>query len=188
MRIRHRYTALLLVMAILLLMTMPVAANGTKQVGLVIRYSDGTVHTEIVTVPSDATTFDVLLAANIDLVWSDTGFGPAVCKIGADGCPADSCFCDPAHFWGYWHLVGEEWVAADTGVGGYVPPDGSVEGFAWTGFDETFNPTTQPPVYTFDEILAMQQAPVQIPEPTTVVLLGSGIVALAGYARRRSRR
>jgi len=185
------YVVASLVLLLLVLGSLSVsAAGGTKRVGLVIRYSDGSVHTEVVTVPEDATTFDVLQAANITLVWADMGFGPAICKIGNDGCPADNCFCDPAYFWGYWHLKpdGSGWESSMVGVGGYVPKDGDVEGFAWTDFDANFNPLVEPPVYTFEELLAMTQAPVQIPEPMTLLLVGSGLVGLAGYARRRSQR
>ncbi|HEY65639.1 MAG TPA: PEP-CTERM sorting domain-containing protein [Caldilineae bacterium] len=188
----HRlYIIVSLVVLLLVLGSLSVgAAGGTKRVGLVIRYSDGSVHTEVVTVPEDATTFDVLQAAHIEMVWTDMGFGPAICKIGNDGCPADNCFCDPAHFWGYWHLKpdGSGWESSMVGVGGYVPQDGDVEGFAWTDFDANFNPLVEPPVYTFEELLAMSQAPVQIPEPMTLLLMGSGLVGLAGYARRRSQR
>ncbi len=186
---RHRiYLVAALVLLLLAVSSLAVgAADGTKRVGLVIRYSDGSVHTEVVTVPADATTFEVLQAANIDLVWSDSGFGPAVCKIGNDGCPADNCFCDPAHFWGYWHLnaAGTDWESSTVGVAGYTPNDGDVEGFAWTGFDANYNPVVKPPVYTFAELLAMAQAPVQIPEPTTLLLVGGGLAGLIGYARRR---
>jgi hypothetical protein len=188
----HRARVLVVMMLVLLVLLFNTvgslaanAAEGTKRVGLVIRYSDGTVHTAVVTVPTAATALDVLQAANINLIWIETGFGPAVCKIGSDGCPADNCFCDPEHFWGYWHLRGTDWESSAVGVGSYTPGDGDVEGFAWTGFDASFNPLVKPPVYTFEQLLAMSQAPVQVPEPATLVLVGGGLAALAGYVRRR---
>ena len=52
-------------------------APTTKQVGLVIAFPDGTEHLEIVTVPTAATTFDVLQKAKITLASADSGFGPA---------------------------------------------------------------------------------------------------------------
>ena len=110
----------------------------------------------MVALPSDATTFDALSAANIALVTQDAGYGPAVCKIDAVGCPATDCFCDAKHFWAYYHLnpSANRWTTASEGVGGYVPADGAVEGFAWSGFDAGFNPNVQPPVYSFPQVAA----------------------------------
>ena len=74
----------------------------TKQIGLVVAFPDGTEHLEIVTVPTTATTFDVLQKAKITLASVDTGFGPGVCGINNFGCPATNCFCDAAHYWAYY--------------------------------------------------------------------------------------
>ncbi len=105
----------------LVMLVLTVGANaalaedgGTKRVGVVIVYPDAAEHVEIVTVPAAATTFDVLQAADIELATSDSGFGPALCSIDNVGCPADNCFCDPAHFWAYYHLNAE---IGDVGVG-----------------------------------------------------------------------
>lgn len=166
--------------------------GGTKRVGLVIAYPDAAEHVEIVTVPAAATTFDVLQAADIDLVSESTDFGPALCSIDNVGCPADNCFCDPEHYWAYYHLneATAAWASAMEGIGAYVPADGAVEGFAWSGFDESFNPTEQPPVYTFEQIEDMTASPepVSIPEPSTLLLLAGGAAGLAAYVRMRARR
>ena len=185
-RSHRRYLVLLLASLLLVTLSAGVAfGNGTttKQIGLVIYHSDGTVHTEIVTVPSEATTFDVLKAADISLVSHDSGWGPAVCAIDGDGCTDPSnCFCDPKHFWAYWHLKSDDtWETSSVGVGAYTPQDGSVEGFSWSGFDASWNPTVQPPVYTFDQIAGANE----IPEPSTLFLFGSGLLGTAAYFRRR---
>ncbi len=62
------------------------AEDGTKEIGLVITFPDGTEHLEVVTVPAAATMFDALKAAEIDLASADSDFGPAVCGIARAPC------------------------------------------------------------------------------------------------------
>ena len=115
-----------------------------------------------------------------------------MCSINNTGCPATNCFCDPAHFWAYYHLN-----AANQHMGGgsrkasgsLCADDGAVEGFAWSGFDDNYNPTVQPPVYTFAQIVAKTTPPpVSVPEPGTILLLGSGLAGVAAYVRLRKSR
>ena len=188
MSTKRNITIVLAIVLLLLSATVIFAEGETKEVALVITYSSGATHTEIVTVPADATTADVLANAEIPVGMEDFGFGPAVCNINADGCPIDDCFCDSAHYWAFYHLVGDAWQSAAGGVGDYTPGDRSVEGFAWSGFDDNFNPTVQPPVMTFEDVEEENGGPpppAEIPEPATLFLVGSGIAGLAAYARRR---
>lgn len=162
------------------------AGQTTKQVGLVVAFPDGSKHIEVVTAPASATTFEVLSAAGITLGSQSTAFGPALCSIDGFGCPATDCFCDMEHYWAYYHLEAGRWVTAAEGVGSYVPADGAVEGLAWSGFDASYNPTVQPPVYTFAQIVdETSPRPVAIPEPGSLMLLGAGLAGLAGYVSRR---
>ncbi len=140
------------------------AEEGTKQVGLVITFPDGTEHLEVMTVPAAATTFDALNAAKIDLASTDSAFGPAVCGINKVGCPVDNCCCDQEHFWAYYHLdpTSNKWQASAHGVGAYVPATGAVEGLIWSGMDANFAPTDQPAVHTFQELSGA--APQSLPQ------------------------
>jgi len=165
----------------------------TKQVGLVIAFPNGTTHTEIVTVPADAKTVDVLNASQVNAVTSETSFGPALCKINDTGCPLENCFCDTSFFWAYSHLNDRAWAAATEGIGVHVPADKTVEGFAWTDSDAQFNPKVLPPVFTFDELQARQTPPATIPQTgagsllSGGVILGSGLMALGAYLLRLRR-
>jgi ABC-type nitrate/sulfonate/bicarbonate transport system substrate-binding protein len=159
----RRFLALLLTLVLLALLTASALAQETvKRVALVIQLPDY-VYSEIVTVPADATTADVLEAAVIPVGMATFSWGTAICNIGGVGNPVDDCFADPQHFWAYYHLEGNSWVPSDVGVSNFVPADQAVEGFAWSGFDANYNPTVQPPVMTFEEVEAGQFVPIFFP-------------------------
>lgn len=186
----HRTPFVFLVIAVILALTggASFAQTGeTKQVGVVVMFPDGTTHTEVVTIPATATALDALKAAKLTVETADGSFGPALCKINATGCPADNCFCDEKTYWAYFHLNGSAWASAQEGVGVYVPADKAVEGFAWSGFDASFNPTVLPPVHQFDQLLAKQAPGLPLALIVALILLAVAVVALAWYMRRTRR-
>jgi hypothetical protein len=193
--VSRRFSLTVLMALVLMALVAPVQAQdaGTKQVGLVIAFPDGTQHTEIVTVPAAANTFEVLQAADIELASQDTAFGPAVCSINGTGCPADNCFCNEKEFWAYFHLDNTQWASAMEGVGAYVPADGAVEGFAWSASDADFNPTVKPNVVAFDQITSSAAAAATgVGLSTQTIILLVAIVALIAilvvlYLRRTKR-
>ena len=192
----RRGLAVLAVLAWAVALSVSPALAADIKVGLVVVYGDGKVQTVVVTIPEGGTTADVLKASGLPVVIAETSFGPALCKIGNDGCPADDCFCNKQKSWAYWHLDGNTWKAADTGVGGYKPAANAVEGFTWTAYDAQFNPLVKPPVVSFADIEA-GKAPATIPvtgapkaDDLARVRLSAGILgtlSLAGYLALRRR-
>lgn len=186
----HRMPFILLMIAVMLALTGGASfaqTGGTKQVGVVVTFPDGTTQTEVVTVPTAATALDALKATKLSVVTAEGSFGPALCEINATGCPADNCFCDEKTYWAYFHLNGTAWASAQEGVGAYVPADKAVEGFAWSGFDANFNPTVVPPVHQFDQLLAKQAPGLPVALIVALLLLVVAVVAWVWYMQRTRR-
>lgn len=110
-------------------------AQSPFQVGLVVQFNDTTI-TRCVTLNKDNPTgYDVLTAADLDLITSTSGMGVTVCSIQGVGCPASDCFCKsyayPFYYWSYWHLQNGAWVYSNLGVSNYKVSPQSVEGWIW---------------------------------------------------------
>jgi hypothetical protein len=96
---------------------------------------------------------------------------------GVEGCQAGNCFCNPDAFWNYHYLAaGGDW--AWNHYGDMNLYDGDVGAFVFGAWG------TQPDaLMTLDEICVapVEEAEEFVPEPGTILLLGSGMVGLAGY-------
>ena len=74
--------------------------------------------------------------SGLDVVYSDTSFGPAVCAIEGVGCPAADCFCN-TNYWGYNRWDGATWQSYPVGPGGStITQSGSIEGWRWGEFGD----------------------------------------------------
>jgi hypothetical protein len=165
-----RLIALLLTVILMLVITYPqtVQANSGGQIGLVVQFGNG--NTTTLCVSGDGISgYEVLQRSGLDVVASFSNMGAAVCKIGADGCSADNCFCQhPPHYWSYWQLRNGSWVYSPMGSASQSVPAGSVEGWRWGTGDP-------PPVIAFESICSPPPTeappPTALPEPPTATPL-----------------
>jgi hypothetical protein len=150
---------------VLLLLTLILAAlhapganaQDPSQVGLVVRFGDGSILTRCVSFAGDEVTGDEVLAqSGLTVVLSATsGQGTLVCKIEDEGCPAEDCWCQckgqSCAYWSYWRLIEGTWSYSPVGVSMFKSRSGDVQGWSW-GNQEP------PPDLTFEQICAAPTA------------------------------
>lgn len=143
-----------------------------QRAGLVVQFGDGSVKTACVNLQSadsnrdGATTGEELLrAAGFDLLVEVSSMGPAICKVGPDGCnfPQENCFCEcslapgsDCRYWSYSRLEAGAWRTSGLGAGNTRVQPGDVEGWVW-GYG-TVNQGAQPPLYSFDDVCMLEVA------------------------------
>ena len=128
--------------------------------------------------------------------------------------PLQDCFCKctgiTCEYWAYYHRTGDGWQYSQVGPSAYQVTDHALEGWSWGSGN--FSSGTEPPAKSFDEVCPAPATvtpavtltltpppmptrrptptpvpasePVAVPEPATILLVGSGLAGLAAYMRR----
>jgi hypothetical protein len=138
---------------------LPLIANGMAAVqdtadnyaGLVVRFSDGSVETDCVSFSENTISgADALQRSDFAVeVVESPGLGTAVCKIGSEGCPADTCFCDAENSWKYFLWNDGSWQYASIGASSRTLSSGDIDGWAW---GSSSNEQAAPPALSFAEV------------------------------------
>lgn len=183
------FVILVAVLATIVLLPASTAfSQGTGTVGVLVEFPGADMRAFCVDVETPSDNVTTLLATGLDVVTKDWGWGITVCAIEDIGCfPPDECWCDVCSWTFFrWNQTENAWdFPMDLTV-----DDGDVTAWVWTDFDpETFMPNNWPSLkdVTLDQVCAIQAEREFVPEPATVLLLGSGLASLAGYAGLRIR-
>jgi hypothetical protein len=186
----YRIVMSLAVVGVMMLLTAGTAfGQGPGTVGVLVEFPGGQIRTFCVQVETPTNNVTPLLASGLDVATYDWGFGDTVCGLEGLGCPgtAADCFCEcplggeECFYWIYFRQTESGWEAPiDLTV-----QDGDIIAWVWGEVDtETYEPVDWPSIedVTLEDICAPQLEPEFVPEPGTVLLMGSGLASLAGYA------
>lgn len=119
--------------------------------GLVVQFGDGKAYLACIPfVEESLTGYDLLLRSGLTVESvTDPSLGTAVCKIEADGCKSENCFCAMPKYWSYWRLGETGWGYAATGAGQTIIRDGDVDGWSW-------GEGAAPPTVSWEEVCPAQ--------------------------------
>jgi hypothetical protein len=155
-------------------MSTPVHADDPNQVGLVVRFSNGSTFTACIEFDESQLTGEEVLDRSGLSILKDTsyGLGAAICRIEGDGCdyPQENCFCQcegvECEYWAYYHLdrQNNEWIYSGMGATWHTVQHGDVEGWAWGAGDPSGSDVEPPPI-PFEQLCAQ---PTATPEPPVV--------------------
>lgn len=167
----------------------------TGTVGQIVEFPNGEMRAFCVDVETPTDNVTALLATNLQVTVKDYGFGLAVCAIEGTGCPEEDCFCEcpmpECTQWNFfrWNASNNAWeMTDDTTV-----QDGDIVAWVWGELDTSVPwpwPALDTPSLenvTLDMVCELEVQQSFVPEPGTVLLLGSGLAGLAGYAGLRRR-
>lgn len=153
--------SIFILLTILLIGVVDGRAQTPNQAGLVVEFGDGSLFTACIDFEGENISgYDLLARSGLSLETAfDPSQGVAVCKIEADGCPADDCFCQMPEYWSYWNLGGGGWIYAGSGASTNRLSNGDVDGWSWGAG----NP---PPVMAFNQLCAPPPPPPPTPSET----------------------
>lgn len=135
----------------------PGRASAVNRVGLVVQFDDATIVSRCISFNENRISgYTILQRSGLEIAAAMDPQGAAICKIGNQGCPVESCFCEYPNYWSYWHLAGDHWQYSSLGASNYYAEDGDVEGWRWgngippvvMSFAEICNPPTDTPTPT----------------------------------------
>jgi hypothetical protein len=131
-------TTLLLAMLWLILpeRTPTLLAQESREASIIVQFDDQARIIRTIEFTAPISGFTALQWSGLEIVYTETAFGPAICAIEGVGCPATDCFCN-SHYWGYNWWDGAGWQSYPVGAGSStISQSGSIEGWRWGEFGD----------------------------------------------------
>lgn len=167
---------------ILLLLVLALSALACADVGVVVEFPNGTIHSKCADASDGRSAYDILERTDLDIDWSGDGtYGRALCMINGVGDPVSGDACAwGSDYWGFYlSLNGTSWDYSPVGFtaggcwnrdsesfdGHYCAQDGDTIGLAYGGYG------TKPKSMDFEDV-CMEDSQ-EVKKPKKVILRSS---------------